>query len=485
MCASFNVLDCRWIPVIGIDGSRQLLGIRETLAKADKLLEISDPAPHEEFSVYRFLGLFLMDAIRPADDDEIIELYDSGTFNMDVIESYIDECQSEGVSFDLFDKTKPFLQSVYDEKIDKSQKSITEIDCTSPSGNNHTHFCHVAPLKYAPDRAVKLMLATYWFCTAEVQEYPSGVYGAPPYFGIIKGKNLFETLVSLLLPVDEIQNFDYEPVLWRRVMPVQPKKIVSKVSWLYGMLFPSRRISLVPDEDGNVVSVYICQGENFKEKYWKDPYVTYRTVKGKLTTLLPKSDTPIWRNFCDIIDIPGSHASQLLSLYRRIHNVKTVNLTLYGIETNQAKYCSVCRHNLQLPFELAEKSSVELLFNCIQASQKLYDAMRQRISKKNSKSKIKVIPESVVNSTLERYDQQCERLFWDLCKRKLNNENNRILYESYCISIADAALFVYDELFVTLNLRAHDLAQSELYRNELKKIGRELISQKDGINDNR
>ena len=86
---------------------------------------------------------------------------------------------------------------------------------------------------------------------------------------------------------------------------------------------------------------------------------------------------------------------------------------------------------------------------------------------------------------MERYDQQCERLFWDLCKRKLNNENNRILYESYCISIADAALFVYDELFVTLNLRAHDLAQSELYRNELKKIGRELISRNDGINDNR
>ena len=111
--------------------------------------------------------------------------------------------------------------------------------------------------------------------------------------------------------------------------------------------------------------------------------------------------------------------------------------------------------------------------------------MRQRIGKKNSKSKIKVIPESVVNSTLERYDQQCERLFWDLCIRKLNNENNRILYESYCISIADAALFVYDELFVTLNLRAHALEQSELYRNELKKIGRELISQKDGINDNR
>ena len=72
-----------------------------------------------------------------------------------------------------------------------------------------------------------------------------------------------------------------------------------------------------------------------------------------------------------------------------------------------------------------------------------------------------------------------------MCKKKLDNEDNRILYESYCISIADVALFVYDELFVTLNLRAHDLAQSELYRNILKKIGRELISQKDGINDNR
>ena len=41
MRASFNVLDEPWIPVLALDGTRTLLGIRETLRRASELQEIS------------------------------------------------------------------------------------------------------------------------------------------------------------------------------------------------------------------------------------------------------------------------------------------------------------------------------------------------------------------------------------------------------------------------------------------------------------
>ena len=38
-----------------------------------------------------------------------------------------------------------------------------------------------------------MMLAAQIFCTAGAQGYPSNVNGAPPWFTLIRGKNLFQT----------------------------------------------------------------------------------------------------------------------------------------------------------------------------------------------------------------------------------------------------------------------------------------------------
>ena len=111
MKPTFNLLDRGWIPVVCEDGTRKLLGIRQTLAQAHELREISDPSPLDEYSLYRFLGLFLMDALRPEETEDIEDLLEAGRFDMKRIEAYIAQCQSEGVSFDLFDEKRPFLQS--------------------------------------------------------------------------------------------------------------------------------------------------------------------------------------------------------------------------------------------------------------------------------------------------------------------------------------------------------------------------------------
>ena len=116
MRPSFNVLNDPWIPVVAQDGERSLLGIRETLRRAPELKEISVVSPLEEFSVYRFLSVFLMDALRPKRSSTIKKLLRQGSFDMEQIEAYISLCEEEGVSFDLFDEQRPFMQSIPEAK---------------------------------------------------------------------------------------------------------------------------------------------------------------------------------------------------------------------------------------------------------------------------------------------------------------------------------------------------------------------------------
>ena len=468
MRASFSVLDRAWIPVVTADGQEEMLGIRETLARAHELREISSASPLEEYSLYRFLGLFLMDALRPESEADIEDLLEAGQFDEAVIEDYIALCRSEGVSFDLFDEERPFLQSRHDPAIDGEPKPVTVLDFTRASGNNHTHFDHdpKAAAAIAPDKAARLLLTTYLFCTAAAQGYPSGVNASPPYFGVIQGANLFETLVFTLLPLDSIGiPFDSPPVLWRRTAPVIPKQEVGKTSWLHGMLFPARRICLLPDEDGTVSAVYLCQGENFVNKpSWHDPYVTYRNGKDGFFPMRPSADRAIWRNLSDIVNIPGGQASQLLTLYRNIQCSETVRLTLYGVETSQASYLGIYRHSFSFPLILTEdRNTVDALRFCIQTAESLANALRKAFSR------IEVLPEASASLSVQQYYQTCEKRFWKFCAQAAGADPGKEELAAFCDDAAAYADRAFSTALVSLNLRAAALAAAEQQRNNLYK----------------
>lgn len=468
MSATFDVLNQAWIPVVTIDGKEKMLGIRETLVNAHELREISSASPLEEYSLYRFLGLFLMDTLRPESEADIEDLLDAGSFDETAIENYITLCRSEGVSFDLFDAERPFLQSKFDPALDGEPKPVTVLDFTRANGNNHIHFDHKhkASAVIKPDSATRLLLTTYLFCTAAAQGYPSGVNASPPYFSVILGKSLFETLVYTLMPTDSIGiTFDTPPVLWRRTTPVIPKQEIGKTSWLHGMLFPTRRIHLLPNEDGTVSSVYLCQGENFVNKpSWRDPYVTYRVGKDGYFPMRPSSDRAIWRNLCDIVNIPGGQASQLLMLYRNIQSCDTVDLTLYGVETNQASYLGIYRHSLSFPLALTEESStVDALRFCIQASEALANALRKAFSN------IEVFPEAVATISIQQYYQACEKRFWQFCDQAAEANLGKESIVAYCDDAAEYAGKSFSAAVKSLNLRAAALGTVEQQRNILYK----------------
>ena len=53
-----------------------------------------------------------MDALRPEDGEEDIGgLLEAEQFDMEAIQDYLTQCRKEGVSFDLFDVERPFLQT--------------------------------------------------------------------------------------------------------------------------------------------------------------------------------------------------------------------------------------------------------------------------------------------------------------------------------------------------------------------------------------
>ena len=409
MKATFDILLEPWIPVVEEDGTTRELGLLEVLERAHQLRAVQDPSPLVEYSVYRFLIVFLMDMLRPEDTEALEELLEEGQFDPDEIRDYVAMCQAEGVSFDLLDEERPFLQTAYRVEWDQKPKPVSILDYTVPNGNNHIHFDHrQEQMAYTPGKALRMMLAAQIFCTAGVQGYPSNVNGAPPWFALIRGESLFQTLILGMLDLDHIGiPFDQPPVLWRNTEEVEAKKQVAQTSWLFGMLFPARRIHLIPDEDGNAVShVYFSQGMNYQvTNAWTDPHVAYRLSDKGRFNWKPSEDESIWRNLTCLIDL--KQAPQIVSQYMDLDQPDgELLLTLYGVQTNQASYLRSQRYDLSLPVKLlGNEYALHYVADYIDRAERLGRALYKSLQQKE-------IPDESRVQAKQHFYAECEQLLW-------------------------------------------------------------------------
>lgn len=476
MCvkASFNLLTQPWIPVIDRNGTAQEVGLLEALERAHTYRGVRDISPMVEYSVYRFLIVVLMDMFRPEDSDALDELLDEGCFDPDIIRDYVRTCEREGVRFDLFDPERPFLQTTYQKDWDREPKSVTVLDYTIPNGNNHIHFDHKRGYAaYAPGKALRMMLAAQIFCTAAAQGYPSNVNGAPPWFTLIQGQNLFQTLVFSMLGGDRIKlPLDRPPVLWRNPDEVTSKQKVAKTSWLLGMLFPARRIHLIPSEDGHcVASVYFSQGMNYAvTDAWEDPHVTYHiTPKGRFNWK-PSSDETIWRNLTDLIDTAGKRAPQIVAQYEDLdHSDRFLSLTLYGVETNQASYIKAQRHDLQIPKKIiGNETALRFITGYIAQAERLGRALYKSLNHEE-------ITEESRLQARQRYYASCERLLWDqfeaMTAPAFDSESSlQAAVRQQCQEAAKSA----DWILAQLLLRGKTMLQA--MNNQQKILGKEIAA---------
>lgn len=137
----FNIFEDPWLPIIDENGVTQLVGMRDYLVKAHRY---KASAENSEFPILRILQERFAGALISEIFGETIEvenqLIETGQFNEKEIDSYIEKCKKNGISFNLFDEEKPFLQTDKEtfEKIKKDAKlvSVATLHPRMASGNN-------------------------------------------------------------------------------------------------------------------------------------------------------------------------------------------------------------------------------------------------------------------------------------------------------------------------------------------------------------
>ena len=298
----YDILTEPWLPVRELSGEVTNVGLLELLEEAHRFEAIDGLNPMEEYSVLRFLSVFLTAVFRPKRWRVKFELLKEGSFDMSKIQAYIELCHKEGVSFDIFDEKRPFMQAMPNSEYDKQEHitSSAKLNSTRASGHNHIHYDHTLEkdASMSPAEAFVGILTTQVFCPSDGSGYyPCINYkkgqGQPLYF-LPKGKTLFETLILAMFTISGDSN---EREVWFNDMEIIHKEDgVNAPSKLYGMMFPSRRIRLIVD-GGLVKREYFQPGLHLASKSgWTDPHVAYYLDKNEIRQITPSMDREGWRN---------------------------------------------------------------------------------------------------------------------------------------------------------------------------------------------
>lgn len=362
---SFNVLYEPWIPMTNGE-TRSLMS---ALEDAGSLEGVQCESATETFAVYRLMIAFVMDAFALPLRDERMNLLKQGRFDMAVFQAYIEKCEREGASFDLFDEKHPFMQSAYSAAYDapakkglgteeEALKPVSTLVLQLPSGNNHVFLCHSPETRLTPDAALRHLLSTYLFSTAGAQDYPSSVNNAPCVYALLRGDTLFETLVLNSLAVAECGNIDYGKPAWRADPQVVPKKKFPRVDMLQALTWQPRRARLIRGADGLIAQVSLKQGHNFQgDDLWRDPHVPYQKNKDDgYTSLKPKQGRAFWR---DLGTLAASQKENKRSqpptvVQNAPEDWPIYRLILMGLVTDQGALLDLQEEELSLPREILE-----------------------------------------------------------------------------------------------------------------------------------
>ena len=417
----FDITTEPWLPVKTSSGETRTVTLLEMLEEAHLLQGLEGLNPMEEYSVLRFFAVFLSAAFRPETWEDKLDILETGRFDMGKIRDYIEKCRKEGVSFDIFDEKRPFMQATPNPEYDqeKNLKSPAVLDSTRASGNNHMHYDHTLEddVVMTPAEAFRGFLTAQIFCTAMSGGYPSNVYGAPPMFYLPKGRNLFEIMVLSVVTVTSEEPDVSE--LWRNPLEIVPKREVASASLLYGMFFPARRIRLV-EQGGNVKRVYYQPGLHFTGfAGWTDPHTAYRPNKENvMVSVKPNMDREGWRNIGTLaaqfaesgLGVPAS-----LKEYRKILDEQDKNqmeVMIFGAVTNQASYYDMQRGAFTLDTRIAEdERKATVIAESVSWMDDVGSVLRKRLKEMISSDKR---GGNDVQNLVHRFYTQCEPIFYAL-----------------------------------------------------------------------
>lgn len=357
--ATFDVLQDPWIPVVTLGGERCTLGLLPALERAHELRDVVCESPLETYAVQRMMIAFLMDAYTPQWVRDRVAIFQGGRFDPAVFTRYAALCRSEGVSFDLFDKSRPFMQAPFDEELDAGkEKPAANLFHALPTGNNHIHFDHrlASGRAFTAAECLRGILACNLFSVAMTGGYPSSVNDTPCYYALLEGNNLFETLVLSMLSKGEFKNMEWDQpkIAWRDPAPIIPKSQFADVSVLGGLTWQPRRITLIPSADENVYAMRFQPGRSFHQNgRWQDPHVSFaRNKDGEPYSLKPRGERAPWLDV-GVFSLSSENAASIPAAIIRQSQLllgdATRRLHLFGLTTNKAAYEDWIDDRLSVP----------------------------------------------------------------------------------------------------------------------------------------
>ena len=285
------------------------------------------------------------------------------------------------------------------------------------------------------------------------------------YYTIVKGQTLFETLLFSMIPLDQIDiPFDSPPVFWRNQALVTPKKKIAETSWLYGMLFPARRVTLVPG-DKEVAEVYLSAGLDYTAmESWKDPFVTYRYIKDVRAPWRPNQGKAVWRNLNDLVDVKGKRAPAVLRQYFDLEkDSEDASIALYGVQTNQASFLGTFQYDLKIPARLTrDDSALRFLTLVIRAAENMEKAVHESLAD------VPGISSALISSASRIFYDRCESKFWAVCANLGNSvEALKAQYLAWCDDLTGIANSVRIRILREAQLSGHSLAKAAAHEKDI------------------
>ncbi len=368
---NYNLLEENWIEVIGLDNTRNIISVKQLLLEAHNLLRIVDGSLLMEYGIYRFLIAFVSDMMNISTVESIEEILDKGYLPSTIIESYCTEYYNK---FYLFSENNPFYQNPMIKEKNK-KKSISILFQFLPSGNNIIHFYHKFEDEHAISPAVcaKALCTLTPFTTIGGRGYTASINGRPPWYILIRGKTLFETIILNCTGIYVEINDNEAPILWKETdnikdTPVQQTSTLQGLTWLprYIFLYPGEKgICTYSGKESDILVSEIEFEQAWKfEGSWMDPHVSYKQGKKGWMPLIPYKGKSLWRDIGPLMLISEDTVNTPYEIPIVVKQFKGLNqhksfseresliIQAYGVRTDQAKFLEWYTETLSLPLKI-------------------------------------------------------------------------------------------------------------------------------------
>lgn len=312
----FNLIDEKWIPVRLLDGTREELGIRDTLLRAKEIAAIEDSSPLVVAALHRFLLAVLYRALEgPTDIDQAKALFKEG-LPSEKITAYLERWRDR---FWLFDNEHPFGQ--IPTFAPNTWRAWTALAAEHNADNAKVLFDHVdveVPGTITAGAAARWIFATQTFSVSCGKSELSHTGTAPSATAVMAlpiGYDLHDTLLFSLVPQNRAV-IAIDIPLWERhpesaaSLKTGFERAVSGLADRY--TWRVRSIRLEENDSGRIGKLAFASGVGNTSPEQSDPMLSYRIddTRGKLP--IQFRERGLWRDFDSLLPDESHLAPQVI-----------------------------------------------------------------------------------------------------------------------------------------------------------------------------